>query len=247
MPHESSLISQHDGHGNLIRRRIPAPAYSRGLRLHGSRLTLAATYRLASSVPVSDREMILTLTGLDSEEERRSPKGEGVDFELAATNCLAGLYVKLALGRPTIVARNGASPPAPAPPLPDLTVRLRLGMVRAVSSTRVEYYLKPTLYCRQHDDASADIAGVPAEPAFRLLDGDPENPDSVTFWAVRRGRESQLVHLHHAVLPKARTELVAGLRDLAGGRLDPLEGDLLGLDEWRFQEGLRVAFALLAA
>ena len=108
---ESSLASRHNDLAHQIRSPPLSPACSRGLRLRGSRLTLAATYRLASSISASDRELVLTLTGLRGHEERRPPNGGGPDFELAATNCLAGLYVKLALARPAIVT----SPPHGCP------------------------------------------------------------------------------------------------------------------------------------
>lgn len=228
----------------------PMLTSSPGVRFSGSRLTLSATYRLSASLPCSDQQTVLLMTAMLSHPEavrgsdHRESEGTLKDFELAARCCLTGLYVRLMLGRPAIVALSDgwrqASDGSDLPP----AVKLKLEHVRAASSTEAEYYFRPTLFAlsRGHlpQDALAD------ECAFRLaVIG--EGTERVSLWALRRGLEVHAADLVEASLPMSRSDLVEAVEPILGERYRQLEGDLMGLDEWRFQEGLRISFTLASA
>lgn len=229
----------------------PTLTSSPGMRISGSRLTLAATYRLMASLPPLDQQLILLMTAMLGSRGYlgdQEPAGEffaaPTDFELAARSCLSGLYVRLALGRPALVAvtnqRESSCDAEEAPP----AVKLKLEHVRAVTSTKAEYYFRPTLFALKTEPPEQD--DLQSERAFCLARFDEEETDPVSLWAVRKGMETQAGLIAEDFLPVGRADLVDAIQKKVDGRYRRLEHDMLGLDEWRFQEGLRVAFTLIA-
>jgi hypothetical protein len=216
---------------------------SPGLRFRGSRSALTATYRLAASLSASDRQRALTLLAVRASQESEYPGDRRDEFELAAGTCPAALRIKLALGQPIVVASKASSsgPKGPGGGPPSVT-RLQLGHVRAVSSTEIECYLKPSLACA----AACDSDNPPVEPAFFLTTLPGSDSHAITLWSVRKGRECRLGSSHLFDLPCTRPELMSEITAQVGDQLKGLEKDLLGLDEWRLQEGLRRAFSLRA-
>lgn len=229
----------------------PTLTSSPGMRISGSRLTLAATYRLMASLPPLDQQLILLMTAMlgsrgylgDQEPAGRSSAAP-TDFELAARSCLSGLYVRLALGRPALVAvtnpRESTGDPEEAPS----AVKLKLEHVRAVTSTKAEYYFRPTLFALKTEPPVQD--DLHSERAFCLAHLDSEEADPVSLWAVRKGMETHAGLIVEDFLPVGRAGLVDAIEQKVDGRYRRLERDMLGLDEWRFQEGLRIAFTSIA-
>jgi len=229
----------------------PTLTSSPGMRISGSRLTLAATYRLMASLPSLDQQLILLMTAmlgsrgyLGDQEPAGESTGAPTDFELAARSCLSGLYVRLVLGRPALVAvsnpreSSGDADEAPS------AVKLKLEHVRAVSSTKAEYYFRPTLFALKTEPPAQD--DLHSERAFCLARLDTEEADPVSLWAVRKGMETQAGLIVEDFLPVGRVNLVDAIQKKVEGRYGRLASDMLGLDEWRFQEGLRIAFTLVA-
>jgi hypothetical protein len=232
----------------------PTLTSSPGVRISGSRLVLAAAYRLSASLSYSDQQLVLLMTavlggrGSASGEEIAEPfPGMLGDFDSAAAGCLIGLYVRLVLGRPSIVvvsdeweraALRGENAPV---------VTLRLEHARAVSSTRAEYYFRPTLLVLRLE--SPPVERPASERAFMLayLADHEHETERFSLRAVRKGAEVDAALIPTSFLPVGRSNLVEAIQSRAGGRYERLVPDLLGLDEWRFQEGLRAAFSDAAA
>ncbi|MBN1458543.1 MAG: hypothetical protein JXA57_03340 [Armatimonadetes bacterium] len=224
--------------------RVPALTSSPGLRLRGRRLTLAASYRLAASLAPTDREMIVALTAVLNGADGHSAGAAGNDFELAARYCLSGLYLRMILGRSVVVVLDPRSDHTPDDGSAVSLVRLRLAHVRAVSSTEVEYFFRPTLFCIQGGRSCTTVPRVDSRPVVRLVKVAPDSGSAATLWGIGSGAETQIDDLKTIELPPDRGGLMATVAEKADNRLESVEPDLLGLDEWRFQEGLRVAFNL---
>lgn len=241
----SSSISQYSPFPQDYDPRAPTLTVAPGFRVRGSRLALVATYRLTSSLPASDRHAVLTLMALRSREAVGPPVGQAGDFELAGSHCLAALCIRLALGHPSTVARGLPSDghEEPGDRARD-TVCLELGYVRAVSSSEIEYYFRTSPVMPSADLAAFDPVGPPPGPAFFVSDLPVGDRGAATVWSVAKGEEAQVGRLRRLDLAHTRRELMRDIEDQVGGRSKSLQKDLLGLDEWRFRDGLRSAFTL---
>lgn len=220
---------------------------SPGLYLRGPRVLLSASHRLAASLSRADRETVVELAAIISHELTRQPDVQTGDIEAAAIVCLAALRLKSALGRPGVVAapeidgfqRSWRDRVRPA--------KMRLGHVRAVSSTEVEYYFRPTLYSvkdGEHRDWGRKMAG--SGQTFRLARVTTDEGLGVLLWAAGRNEDALPWDLGDGRLPLNRAGLFEAVVAEAAEGIEAVEADLLGLDEWRFQEGLRIAFASLS-
>ena len=230
------------GH-TMVDLRTPIGTSSPRVCLRGSRAALIASYRLAASLSAADKEMVVVIAAALS-SEGIAYQGSGTnDFELAAECCLAGLYLKSVLRTPVMVALTHPLEPQLAGKMISAPGRLSLAYVRAISSTEVEYCLSLSPLDVPHGKIPQEVYDFGPESTYRSTGDSQELPMKVTLWAVKKGQEAEAERLCTSDLPRPRAKLMEVIRGEAGVQIGGLESDLLGLDEWRFREGLRGAFS----
>ena len=204
---------------------------------------------MSASLSTHESERVVELTGAMDQSlvEREGERLEEV--EAAASVCLSALLLKATLRKPAILAvpedsewpRRGNESTQP--------VVLRLGHVRAVSPSEVEYYYRSVSQPPQiPSSVESDHRSERQVTAYRIADVASGEGFCLSLLGADMAlgvRRAMQMEMGVRELVMHRSDLVKCMVEETGHEFESISKDLLGLDEWRFREGLRKAFDMV--